>query len=1031
MKKISAHLLLLGMVLAALCLTAGAAPAASGSEETDLSYFSETFSDKKLSNNRITNQLGKVIWQINTTPGQTNSITDTGALQLGGAQFMQRAVLAKNQWGEKQEYAVEFTVNVQKGGNEGHEGRPICIVIPRTKDTNFTQYYAVSYYMENTVANRYRFKWAIINTAAPTGMEPLAEGYYVMQENVDYTGRISIRNTEDGNVNIRVYLDGPTSPARGFEPFLEYTDTGAYKILSSAAGPAFGAVGYSNDGWGTSPVVRYDNIRLFELDKFEAYGERLNAYAAVDPQDIASGQLYREVKYLANRGIVSGYQDDRFLPDQDVSAGEFMKMLLAAKGETLSVTGDDWSVDIARKAETLGIVKTGEITDYSRPITKYQAALMIAGVNGNPLTDSEYSSNIKDFKAVPQTYQRAVLYTFYEGYLRLNDKFQFNGTNRISRAEAADIIMRVLDAGYRKINYKLELPSVFSPGAVFQANKKIPVWGRGFCGDTITVSMGGQVKKTEVKNGYWSLELDPMSYGGPYSMMVKSNHQTMIVSNIQIGEVFIVAGQSNAEMFLKDCNDAQETINKFKNKRNLRFFWGEQITAVTPNFNSVGKWESPSVWVLKESPAIATFFVENLLELNPSLKNVAIGIIRMTYGGTTIEAFMPDCIDEESNYVPGNDEPIMSGFWNGFMNPISPFAVSGVFYYQGENSTQLGYGYETMLRNYLRGLRTEFQDPNLPVILVQLAGFGYSTPQSDTDEWPKIREIQMKVADTTPNTGLVTAVDLSDPDPLEIHPKDKKEIGRRLANLAMGLIYGQEIKQRSAELNTCTFRGNRVIADFHYDYGKLYLKENTALDFQVLDLLGGWHAADAAVSADGVTLEIWSDEVPVPMGVRYAWVNNPNISLYNGVDLPALPFRVLNMPATTEYIVKLRDHALKQGDAIVNTSRDNIFRAIMAMDQNTLTHVYSIAGQQPGDTLLKLSRLGGAVAQAGTTETVIRIQGHGLQVGDWVRNDTCGWEPRAVTRVLDEDTFEVAAVKGQQAGDEFDLYRLLGEARAE
>src|SRR5690606_16267622 len=100
-------------------------------------------------------------------------------------------------------YAMEFTITVRRMSNEGHTGRPMAVIIPRTKDAGYSTYYGVYYYMETTymgniVANLFKTKWAIVNTAAPSGTEPLAIGYCMLRENVDYTARLVIENTPDG-----------------------------------------------------------------------------------------------------------------------------------------------------------------------------------------------------------------------------------------------------------------------------------------------------------------------------------------------------------------------------------------------------------------------------------------------------------------------------------------------------------------------------------------------------------------------------------------------------------------------------------------------------------------------------------------------------------------------------------------------------------------------------------------------------------------------------------------------------------------
>lgn len=996
-------------------------------------YYQETFSDKRLKNNQISDKNGKVIWRINKAVGQTNTITDTGALELGGARYMQRAILAEDIWGHKQNYAMEFTLNLQKLGNEGHSGRPIAIIIPRAKDRQFNEYYAVTYFMENTISNLFRFKWAIINTAAPTKMKPLVEGYYLLREDVDYTARLVIQNTAEGNVNIRFYIDGPINSMKEYRPLIEYTDSSAFKIMAGVTGPAFGMVGYTDAGWGIPPVVRYDNIRLFELHQFEKYEAELRKNVEINPKDIENTSEYGMVKYLINKGIMEEYSDHAFKPQESITVAQFLKVLITLKGEKEPAGKSLWAENYVKHGINLGLIRENEFSGYNRPMTRYDAALFIARFYGNPAGDKKYLTLIRDWATLPREYLNAVLYSYYEGYLRLDDNFEFKGEHPVTRAEAAAITLRMLDAGYRKVNYDLELPSILSTGAVLQRNKKVPIWGRGVTGETITVRFKNQVKTAVVKNGHWYVELDPMPHGGPYTLKVTGAKKKLVLYNIRVGEVFIIAGQSNSEMFLADCHGAKETRKKFYNSTRLRYYMGDVLTAVRPNLNCDGKWYRAEGWVLDESPAIGTFFVEKILELNKELSRVTIGIIRISYGGTTVEAFIPYSIFEEKNYVQKDNEAIMSGFWNGFMEPITPYAVKGVIYYQGEQSAHLGYKYEPLLRDYLRGIRREFQDPNLPVILVQLASYGYNDFRTDLNEWPIIRGVQLKVANNTPNTGLVTAVDLADPDPIEIHPREKKKVGERLAYRAMELFYGKPCEKRSAELKFCKLEGNKVIAGFDYDFGRIYLKNNNIGDsFQILDQQGIWQDAKAVVNSDNRTVTIWNDAIAEPLGVRYAWVNYPNVCLYNAVDLPVLPFRVLLGERNTgSAMLKISNHKLKSYDAIVNTTRGHQFRLVNVIDPDTLVHQYPISGQSAGDTIEKLAKLATAKAQDGTLETVVKLKQHGLSVGDWIRNDSQRWEARRVSAVIDADTFVVAAIAGQSAGDEITRFRLLGKAVAE
>lgn len=854
-------------------------------------YYTESFDDKQLKGNRITDHQDNTVWTLINNKSAKSRISDTGALQLGGASAPEYAVLSDSQWEHEQNLAMEFTMRVVKTGNEGSQNRPVASIIPRTKDADFHEYYALRYFMENTVGNVYRLKWAIVNTAAPGEAQLLAQGYYLLRENTAYTLRLAIQNTDQGNVRIRFYADSPQNPAKTFEPIIDYTDSSVYRILESAKGPVFSAGGLDLASWGTPSVVCYDNIRLFRPDVFKQYEKQLQSYSLVSPSDIQASDSYGDIRYLLNQGIAYCYPDGKYHPNDKVTLRQLITMLIRMWGDTSFATKDISADACIKYAEQIGLVRENEFADINAPATKYDIALLINRFDGSLSTDIQYARCIKDFDDVPDEYRQAVLYAFYQGYLGLDDAFNFSGNTAVSRAECASILTKISDPDGRQINCDLELPSVLSSGAVLQRDKKIPVWGRGVCGDTITVKFKEQTITAMVKDGRWYAELAPEPKGGPYDMTVSSSFKKVVLKNLQMGEVFLVAGQSNCEMFLSDCDQGAETKKKLTGKPALRFYWGEKAMAVTPQFDSPGKWMNTHDYVLANSPAIGTFFAQKLLEANHDLSGVTIGLIRLSYGGTTIEAFMPDCVTGIGR-VAADDIPVVSGFWNGYMDAVAPYAVKGVIYYQGENSTHLRYQYEPLLRSYIGGLRTEFKDASLPVMLVQLAGYGTNSIGTDQDNWPCIREVQMSVANTTSNTGLVSAVDLSDPDPGQIHPTRKKQIGDRLAMLAMNMIYGQDTQCESPQMKGYETQGNKVTVAFDHVYDTLCFKDGPAAGFEVLGADGTWLPAQAEINDDN-TVTVWSDSLEAVYGARYAWYNYPQVSLFSSAGLPVLPFNTV------------------------------------------------------------------------------------------------------------------------------------------
>jgi len=986
--------------------------------------FTETFGDKKLADRRITDASGKVVWRINESPEQTHAIAD-GALELGGAQRMQLASLQTVNPAAMDSYAMEFTISVARMSNEGHTGRPMAVIIPRTKDADYGRYYGIYYYMETTymgniVANLFKTKWAIVNTAAPSGTTPLAEGYYMLRENVDYTGRLVIENTPDGAVNIAFSIDGPADPAETHAPVVSYTDRSPWRILHSAAGPAFGMTGRANDFWGPAPTIRYDDIRLMDIGEYREYERWLRRYAAARITDIDGHPLEKEMRHLVNRGLLDVQAGDRLYPDRLIRESEFAEMLRGWSG-----------------------LKPADAAD--RTLTKARAAEMLYEILGKPATDLRYRGLLLQLDGREPA--AAVHYLFEKGIMGLEKSGRFAPDHPMTRAEAALLLLRAMDDGYRLPHGAIRLPSILSSGAVLQRGKPVTIRGTGTSGETITVKFRKQTKQTVVRDGYWEVVLDPEPHGGPDTLVVTGAAEQVMLTDVLVGEVFIVAGQSNAEMAIDEVNDTADLFAKYANRTNLRYYFADQVMAVKPRFDDGGGWTIAEPWAIGYSSAIGTFFADKLLELNRDLQDVPIGIIRVTYGGSTIEVFLPDSFFASIGHEQPHDEPIMSGYWNGFIHTVAPFAAKAVLYYQGENSTQLGYAYESLLRALIGTWRAEFRDPDLPFFLVQLAGYGENYYETDIDSWPVIREIQMRVANTVPNVSIVTAVDLGDRNPLEIHPKDKRPIGERIAYRAMETLYGDAAYRgfRSPEMREARLENGEYTIRFDYVDGGLELKRLANLTcragesgFEVLDSSGRWRSARAELTGDrrGVIVRLPGE--PNPQGVRYAWRNYPAVTLFDAAGFPVLPFNstkdVKRVPAaigTDAHHIRVNHHLLKSYDGIVNLTRGGPFRMIEAVDGYTLRHEFAIEGQTAGDEILLLARLDNGTAEPGTGETVIRMRSHGLKAGDWIRNNTRGWTAARVSRVIDANTFEIdAPIAGQTENDELERYAAKRIVRA-
>lgn len=1004
-------------------------------------FYEEHFDDKRISGYDVVKD-GTTYWYGSRVGGTKNRITEDGYLQIAGNEQKltrdQQISLRKSQMKDHESYGMTFTVNLDNMGNEGDESRVIFRAIPRTADAGFTKCYAVNYYMVIPLgeyqSNLARCQWSITNTNAPSGTEALSEAYFLLKEDVDYTARLLIEDTDEGDVHIAFYIDGPDRDTHAAEPLLEYTDTSEYKITKSAAGPAFGNSGYKNFGWGFASRVRFDDISLYDTQDFAALTGQLEKYAetSVSLQDNTYGSQWR---YLIDHGVIGPYQHNiDFLGN--VSVAQFLASAMYLKGSHMdeSQTLDDFVLPEYKR-----LFKNTEAykdMDLGRPITRYEAALIIKDkMRGDPAT-SRYRSLYHD--QLDNDYLSAVDYAVQNSYLLLDADNDFNGNAPVSRQDMLRIFCRAVDASLRDENHRLQLPAIWSDNAILQRDRPIPISGRGMSGDTVTVRMNGETRTAKVVDGRWYLELSSQPAGGPYTLTVKDAGYTKTIRGLYVGEVFIVAGQSNAEWSVYESDNNSDTLRKFNNQTRVRLFRPVSLRAATPRYDTETKWEMSydeySEHVLGTASAIGVFYVQKLMEINPELKYMKIGIIQMTYGGTSIELFEPDCVNEKNHYIQRDHEFIESGFWNGYMDGITPYGARALMYYQGENSAHIGYQYETLLRDYIWGVRQEFGDPQLPVMLVQLAGYGDNYGQ-DYDAWPKIREIQMRTANTIDHVGLVTAIDLSDRDPLNIHPTSKRPIGERLAYLAMDMIYGQDAGRRSPGMTGYTREGHTFRVEFNAD--ELVIKEDVLgdVDFEIQDPAGKWTPARAKV--EGNTLLVWDDGTLSPLGVRYAWANYPKACLYNGNGLPVLPFNtakdlntVQTPVGTDERHLKKPYHLLHDNDAIINLTRNNAFRRVKPADAYTLELKDGIAGQSPGDQIVLLKREGESIGEGGTTQTTVKITAHGLTAGDWIKNIKYDAVTR-VTEVIDENTVRVEHVAGQSGGNVFEIYKNMGTVTAE
>ncbi len=235
-----------------------------------------------------------------------------------------------------------------------------------------------------------------------------------------------------------------------------------------------------------------------------------------------------------------------------------------------------------------------------------------------------------------------------------------------------------------------------------------------------------------------------------------------------------------------------------------------------------------------------------------------------------------------------------AALWNGMTEPIHPFAVKGVIWYQGESNAGRAYQYRKLFTEMIGDWRKLWGD-DLPFFFVQLANFTKAqTDPGEQSAWAELREAQ-DMALKLPLTALAAAIDIGDAD--DIHPKDKQTVGHRLALGALAIAYGKPVVYQGPTYDSIKIEGDAIRIFFKHTDGGLKGKGDKLTGFVIAGEDKQWRRADAVIN--GETVVVKSAEVPRPVAVRYGWANNPPVSLYNGKDLPAPPFRSDDWPAST------------------------------------------------------------------------------------------------------------------------------------
>ncbi len=233
--------------------------------------------------------------------------------------------------------------------------------------------------------------------------------------------------------------------------------------------------------------------------------------------------------------------------------------------------------------------------------------------------------------------------------------------------------------------------------------------------------------------------------------------------------------------------------------------------------------------------------------------------------------------------------------YEGMIQPVAPLAITGAIWYQGEANAERAHQYQTLLPAMIGDWRKLFGQGDFPFYIVSLPAFMHRRDQPGDDTWAELREAQALTARNVKNSGLAVTIDTGDPD--NIHPKDKKVVGERLALCALAQEYGKKISDAGPTFTSVEHLPGALKLHFSHTDGGLVVKGDKLEEFAVAGKDRQWHWANAKVEGDSVVVS--SPMVSDPQAARYAWQANPAATLYNGAGLPAVPFLTDTWPGIT------------------------------------------------------------------------------------------------------------------------------------
>lgn len=469
-------------------------------------------------------------------------------------------------------------------------------------------------------------------------------------------------------------------------------------------------------------------------------------------------------------------------------------------------------------------------------------------------------------------------------------------------------------------NAELKLADALQSNMVVQQNKAFKVWGTANASERINVKadwMPTAISVTADARGKFLAFIDvPKAKKGDFSaheIEVSGATEELVLSNLLIGDLWLCSGQSNMQFAVREMMDANEVINQ-ANQPHIRLLNVGLNFSATPIDTFAGKWQICSTETVKGFSAVGYTFGKKLYDE----LNIPIGLIFSGIGASAVQAYVPQEVlaaDPLLNKTylepylnsPKSKEVINGGFsfekvvrpfllYNAMINPLINLSINGICWYQGEANHFERESYTLATQKLITTWRERFKQGELPFYYVQIAPFYHEKEDPKLAFDAFFREAQEKVSKLN-NTEMVSTMDVGEAK--NLHPKDKRSVGLRLAAVALNRTYNQlNVPYQGPTYNYVLFDKKKAIVHFKPETlsGGLTTKDDKPAQF--FYLAGAdqvFYPADAEIQNGSIV--VTSKNVKKPVAVRYAFFNYPVTNLQNKAGFPVLPFRTDNWQA--------------------------------------------------------------------------------------------------------------------------------------